>query len=256
MSRFQIIVLVCGIAFSGQHAFAETCDQKIVALTFQCMGQNTNGTVAAAAACRKQAERQSNCGGDTESKALKPTVSLTLTGIDPSFQELSPTAESVVAKTGIVVDVAATEAKCVAVYQRSIGSLASARAFERFDEKYLGPLGNLITTIKIANLSKTGRTTEAAQETAGAVLDTIVCKAGGKICASWMVGKSLGGLMSDGPRIVGLSDRSLNDWWTDEVAEFMNSGPTEADFRRFEADARAKIVAAKAATQSKGGCPK
>jgi hypothetical protein len=234
------------VMWAHQRADALTCEEQITRLTWQCMGQKLSGD---AKGCRASAERQANCGG--ASRDTGPTAS---GDVDPAFVERAAEAAPTISKAGVLVDVAATETKCIAVYKRSLGLIASARAFEQFDEKYLGPVGNLLTAIKVNNLQRTGQQTEAAQEAANAALDSVVCKTGGNICASWMVGKTLGAMLNEGPKWLGITDRTVNDWWTDQIADFINSGPTEAGYRRFEVEARAKIAAAKAAASGLPGC--
>lgn len=255
MNKLKRAALVSLSVITAQSAAAETCEQKIVALTFKCMGQNTSGTVAAAATCRQKSKAEAAC--ENVEKSPKPRVTEnSLSGIDPKFLTSASASASTISKVGIVIEVGVTGASCFAVHQRSVGLIASARAFEQFDKKYLGPLGNLITAIKIDTLKRTGQDLEAAQEAANAALDTVVCKTSSHICASWMVGKTLGGLLSDGPKLLGISERSINDWWTDEIYNFMNAAPTDDDFSKFEAHARRKIKALKASSKSHADCEK
>ena len=255
MKKFSQSALAFFLVTAAPSAEAETCEQKIVALTFKCMGQNTSGTVSAATNCRQKAKAEAACG-NAETVPKSQVTENTLAGIDPKFFTSASASPVTINKVGIVIEVGATEAKCFALHQRSLGLIASARAFEQFDYKYLGPLGNLITAIKIDTLKRNGQDIEAAQEAASAALDTVVCQSSSHICASWMVGKTIGALLSEGPKRLGISERSVNEWWTDQIYDFMNAPPNEDDFRKFEADALRKIKALKAASKTNAACPK
>lgn len=135
-----------------------------------------------------------------------------------------------------------TAARCTAIVERARGLIVSARAFEHMESRFLGPLGRALTMTRIENLRRQGRSTEANQVAMTTTVDMIICRSGANpnICASWMLGRSLGEIINQGPRLAGIMDRSVNDWWTDKLLELSSSGTSDADIQRLTSAAREK----------------
>lgn len=241
------ILLLLG---SSAHAFALSCADQITKRAAECVQKEG---LQNARTCRAAAEAIPCEGGGSPPQASQPGIDTNI-GLTETKTPLPPVVESAVSAAGSAIEFGSMAATCAALVERNRGLIASARAFEAMETKYLGPLGQALTAVKINNLRNKGQDAEAAQEAAGAVLDTVVCSAGQHVCASWMAGKTIGTLLSEGPKWAGITDRSVNEWWTDQLVEFFHPSPTEADFRRFEAAAKEKIARMKAEGATSSNC--
>jgi hypothetical protein len=72
MDKFILLALGCVVALLVPDAAkaSSACEEKIVALTWQCMGQSLTG--GDASGCRRKAEQQANCDGASNSTSSQP----------------------------------------------------------------------------------------------------------------------------------------------------------------------------------------
>lgn len=245
-----IIAALLILLGSPAQVLALSCADQITKRAAECVQKKG---LQDARICRAEAEAIPCDGGGAPAQASQPEINTNI-DLTETRAPLPPVVESVVSAAGSAIEFGSMAAACATLVERNRGLIASARAFEAMEAKYLGPLGQTLTAVKINNLRNKGQNTEAAQEAAGAVLDTVVCSSGQHVCASWMAGKTIGTLLSEGPKWAGVTDRSVNEWWTDQLVEFFNPSPTEADFRRFEAAAKKKIAQMKAEGARSSNC--
>jgi hypothetical protein len=178
--------------------------------------------------------------GEWEPRADMQCGPLGRQGAGARLPPLTPSGEAALNSAGLTQGLGSAAALCAAMVERHRGLVASARAFEEMEKRFLGPLGAAITATRMQNSLRQGRPVEAAQAGATFALDTAMCSGATTpaVCASWTVGRSIGELINAGPILVGLGDQTVNDWWTDKLAAFVFRPPGEADIRRLTAEAQ------------------
>ncbi|TDG29375.1 hypothetical protein [Paracraurococcus ruber] len=118
------------------------------------------------------------------------------------------------------------------------------------EERYLGPLGNILTLVSIDNSLREGKRLEAARTASFLTADTVIC-AGTTLpaaCLGWQIGRSVGELINAGPVLAGVSDKTVNDWWSDKLADIYYA-PNEEKIRRKIQEARQRAREAQRAAE-------
>jgi hypothetical protein len=135
---------------------------------------------------------------------------------------------------------------CTEAITRHKGLLDQAENLGKVNERYFGPLGWLLSGASAVSNFRDGNRIAARQTVAEAAGDTAICTAWPGVCPAWAAGRTLGQIISIGPKLLGLSDRGINDMWTDWLADVINS-PTEAQLLQMYDKSLAKVRDIKAA---------
>lgn len=170
------------------------------------------------------------------------------TSMDDAFGDVATTTSGISALAGC------------ANHQRMVkNAYGMAQSLKEFDNRLLTPLGRFFSALHIYRSAKKGQNLEAGQSAAAWAIDETFCASRPDLCPAWATGRFIGQVISDFPKAWGISDRTLNEMWTDYLFDVLNSKEPVKTIEQIRADLRRRYAEQqqKAATAAKaaGRCP-